>query len=116
MNRYAALGISKDAEQGKRVIVITVLGIESRCALDEIAAQATADITVRRANGREQIDYPNGGRVTVRTHRQHLGLRGHNADVLYLDVGVDALIHDTAVWDSLWACTATSPHRELIRA
>lgn len=116
MNRYAAAGINADAEQGKRIIVITALHSETRHALDEIAAQATTEVRVRRANGDERIDYPNGGRVIIRSHRQHLGLRGVTADVLYLDGGVDALIRDTAVWDSLWACTAASPHRDLVRA
>ncbi|WP_248240576.1 hypothetical protein [Microbacterium kunmingense] len=114
MNRYAAVGINQDAELGKRIIVLTVTTTESRAALEEIAALAPAEASARRANGLESIRYPSGGRVTIRSHRQ--GTRGHSADVLYLDGGVDAQVRDTAAWDSLRATLAASPHAEIIRA
>jgi len=117
MNRYAAAGISADAAQGKRVIVITQDVRTSREALEQIA-QATptdVDMTVRRANGAESVSYPTtGGEVIIRSYRQ--GARAYAADILYLDEAVDPILRGTDAWASLYANLATSQHAEVIRA
>lgn len=113
MNRYVAAGITLDALAGKRIIVLTATMLASRVALEDVATLAPVGATVRRANGMEGVTYPGGGSVTIRSYRQ--GARGHSADVIYLDEGVDAELRDPAAWDSLRASVATSPHGEIIR-
>lgn len=104
MNRYAASGISADAVQGKRIIVITRDLMTSGEALEQIvqATPTDIDITTRRANGAQRISYPTtGGEVIIRSYRQ--GARGVSADILYLDESVDPLIRGTNAW------TASTP-------
>jgi hypothetical protein len=112
MNRYAAQGITRDAEGGKHVIVITINQRETSAALDELAT-CSAEAQVTRSRGHERIAYPTGGAVTICSYRQ--GLRGLSADVLYLDDRVRDTISPEALNEMLPAL-ATSTHHELIIA
>lgn len=113
MNRYVAAGIAADIAQGKRVIVLTLTTDLSREALDELAERAPEGSRIERANGAERITCPSGGRVILRSYRQ--GSRGHGADVIFLDYGVDERLGESD-WRSLQASLSGSPHRELIRS
>lgn len=66
MNRYVIDGMLKDAEAGKHVALFSPIPAERRNAFETLAAQTanTASKTVR-ANGREEIQLPSGGRITI---------------------------------------------------
>ena len=84
MNRYIDQGIIADALNGARVVVCGFardIG-ESVARLTELCRGI--DIRVTRANGRQRIEFPNGGSIKfVSTSRT--GGRGFTADVVVVD-------------------------------
>lgn len=112
MNRYTALGLTADATEGKHILVLTRTTNEIREAVAEIARVAL-NAHVERTHGRELVTFPRGGEIRVRSHGA--SLRGHSADVVYLDAGVGQDIN----LDTLSDChliVAASPSGEIIRA
>lgn len=108
MNKYAALGLLiAAAVDGKQIAVLTRTGYDVRPALDHfetaLAQLGTDQHKVTRKNGAERIDCASGGSIRFRPHSA--SHRGYNADVVYLDHGVQV---DHTLADELHALTATT--------
>ncbi|MEV8023674.1 hypothetical protein [Microbacterium sp. NPDC080220] len=107
MNRYAAAGITAEAAQGKRILVVAPTAIELREGLLDLidAAANTEGASIRRANGAERIDYPNRGGIRFATTRSTQRAIGSAWDAIYLDAGVDLIPDQVA---DLSPCLATT--------
>lgn len=105
MNRYTASGLIADATDGKDILLVT-RGARQTAAFEELAALAGPVCVLRRANGAQSITFPNGGRIRLTSTP-----RGHTADIVYIDAGVD---DDSAFYPVAHA--AVRPGGELIRA
>ncbi len=113
MNRYTAQGIAMDALAGRRVLVVSRRQREARLAFEEmldLTGEAARDVIA--ANGRELIQWPNGGSVAFVPGLGH-SMRGMTADTVFLD---DRTGDDPEVVDMAVACITTSSHGEIIRA
>lgn len=111
MNRYLAAGIARDAEDGRRVLVVSGSRTLARESFSAIARVTRNADRIVRANGGEAIHHRNGGRVTFTTPRSH-GHRGLVADVVVFDDRTD---DDPAAVASVLPCLATT-QGEVIRA
>lgn len=80
MNRYVSEGLCLDAARGKRVMVVSRNRKESHEAFLTVADRMRDSSKVYRANGRERIEHPSGGRIIFTIPD---ALRGHEADVVY---------------------------------
>lgn len=83
MNKYAALGLAVEANDGKTVLVITGSAVHSEAARGWLERCEIAPSRVCRRNGEAEVTYPSGGRVVFRSKRQ--GIRGLHADVVFVD-------------------------------
>ena len=84
MNSYAPPGILHDARQGGRVGIFAPKRVELSVAFKAIADQCHDAERINRANGRERIEFPNGGRITFHCTSAGSG-RGVDVDVAYVD-------------------------------
>lgn len=112
MNRYAAAGIAAEAQDGRRILVVSRTYGTARTAFEEIAAHTRHADRIVRVNGADAIHHRNGGNVRFTTPRSSNG-RGLTVDVIYLDAHVEATRELLA---TLGPCLAASPYGELIRA
>ncbi|MFK4760310.1 hypothetical protein ACI3KS_05180 [Microbacterium sp. ZW T5_45] len=74
MNRYAALGITLDALDGQRILIVTPTAAAIPHALDEFTAlppHLIDDARIRRANGDTRIDFPGGGSIHFHPAQGH---------------------------------------------
>jgi hypothetical protein len=114
MNRYAALGLVLDAmHERKQIIVLSSIASMIRGAMDEVIRSlddADPDAyRVRRAKGNESIEFMSGGRIRFQGART--SLRGHSADVVFLDADADREIRDLRDLHAV-----IHPHGEIVRA
>jgi hypothetical protein len=112
VNRYAAAGIAAEAQDGRRILVVSCTYGTARTAFDEISAHTRRADRIVRANGAEGIHHRNGGSVRFTTPRSSSS-RGLTVDVIYLDAHVEATPELLA---TLGPCLAASSYGELIRA
>lgn len=112
MNRYAALGMTIDALDGKNIMVLTRTREDKAGVIDELEAFAPEGTRIKRVKDGERITYPNGKHIVIRSHRQ--GVRGHTPNMVYLDEGVDSELNEQA-WSSIHAALQTS-RGEFIRS
>jgi hypothetical protein len=82
-------GILQDARQGAHIGVFAHKRVSLSAAFNTIADQCPDASRTLRANGRERIEFPNGGRITFHCTSAGGG-RGVEVDVAYVD-GWDAL-------------------------
>lgn len=109
MNRYAAAGVAQDAERGRRVLVVSPGGRETRVAFDAIASlMHGAKLT--RAKGSEAVHVEGAGAVYFTTPRSGRR-RGMSVDVVYLD----EVSETSELRADLVPCMAASTVGELIR-
>lgn len=115
MNRYAALGITLDAHEGKRIVVLVARAAAIRHAMDEVMRVLVDadpdDYQVRRAAGDERIQFISGG--SIRFLSVGATTHGWTADVVFLDEDVDRMLNQDD-WMNLRA--VTQPAGEIIRA
>lgn len=111
MNRYVIDGILNDALNGKHIAVFSPVAAERRNTFETLAHK-TADTASKiiRANGREEIQFHYGGRITIHT-ATHNSPRGWDLDI--------AVVHQ---WNDLpertretLRATTLARHGELIR-
>ncbi|AVR56771.1 hypothetical protein PBI_ELVA_30 [Microbacterium phage Elva] len=112
MNKYASRGLAFAAIVEARTVLVVTRHAEVQIALREMAEIGVQGQVVRRANGAEEIRYPNGGRVLFRAAGGH-GYRGVSVDTVYLDAGLG---NDDRLLDDLVPCVQASPRGELVRA
>lgn len=90
MNKYTAIGIATDVLiNQKRIIVVLPRQNEVRTALDiflNTEMVRDADVKVRRANGRERIDFDTGGSIIFKSARQTT--HGYSVDAIYVEEDV----------------------------
>ena len=113
MNRYVEVGLLADARSGKAVVVVPSSMADGRAAFDALAVEATDATRIERSNGRECVEFENGGSVRfVAPHSTgSLGL-GLRPDVVFVE-GWNTLAQRQR--DELLA-TASKRGGELIRA
>ena len=85
MHRYVAEGLLRDAAIGKRVLVFATCGRAREIfrQASALAANQTGVTRILRANGRECVEFANGGRL--RFISTSFAARGHEADVVYVE-------------------------------
>lgn len=82
MNRYISIGLVDDAIEGNKV---AFCGMAPAC---HEAFEMTAyhvkdmDVIIRRTNGAQSIEFPEGGLITFHSHPAEL--RNRQRDVVYL--------------------------------
>lgn len=110
MNRLTAAGIAAAAQAGDRVLVVTTAR-ECRPAFDEVTRTLSSEVIahVSRVAGSHSIFLKNGGWVRFRTA---YSVRGHAADVVYLDESVQ---DHPGLADEVRPCVAASLRGEIIR-
>lgn len=114
MNKFAAEGLAQKARSGQRVLIVTEIQAEAQHALNLFEEHVTGISQTIRSQGRQEVQFESGGRITIRSYRSQ-SYRGLAVDTVFLDAGVDQLISmDDKL--TLMACTAASPTGELIRA
>ena len=93
MNRYVLAGAIRDAQDGKRVVLVTR---RAGTWLPHVAK--TPNVTaVRRTNGSERVAFAGGGSIDFRS-TGHGSLRGMEADIVFLDdVASFALVEDATL-------------------
>lgn len=117
MNKYAAIGLIREAVKGRCIVVVTGIPVGTSAALDEFAAllRNASEVTrITRANGAQSVRFEGGGRIEVRT--QPPDVRGTAADVIYLDTGIASEISYDEIRSHLLPALARSEHGEIIRA
>lgn len=89
MNRYIVEGLLRDATTGKRVLVFAAQGGARKIFrhVSVLAANQTGVKRILRANGRECVEFTNGGRLRF-ISTSHAA-RGHEADVVYVEAWND---------------------------
>ncbi|MDI3331421.1 MAG: hypothetical protein QJR09_11940 [Micrococcus sp.] len=87
MNRFVAEGIAAEATEGKKVVYCgrRVEGLELRDQIEHLCGEHLARVT--KTNGREEITTVSGGRVIFAASPSRL--RGHTADVVFIDYSAD---------------------------
>jgi hypothetical protein len=109
MNRYVIDGILKDADNGKRVLVLSENQAHSRHSFTEFVRTDDERITrTIRANGKESLETEGGGRIVFLSKRSNA--RGFAFDVIYADTELN---YDQFLEFRMTLCS--SPHGELIR-
>ena len=83
MNRYTADGILRDAQAGKRVLVLSKWQADARAALARRLGTREHDYSVTFSEGAARVDLPGGGQVAI--YSSDTPLRGMRADVVYVD-------------------------------
>ena len=84
VNRYVEAGLLADARDGRTVVVIQPRRRDAHSTFMALAQEARDSASaVLRANGRERIDFPSGGRVQF--HTPGPGMRGVSADVVFIE-------------------------------
>lgn len=87
MNKYAALGLAGEANDGKLIIVISETVHHAQQAMRDFEGLLVEPAHVRRANGDEHVRYPSGGTIHFKSRRQ--GVRGYSADIVFIDWDVE---------------------------
>lgn len=85
VNRYVAEGLVRDAESGLRVFVVTHRSSKREMlgAIEVALSDVDQSHKIRRANGRERVEFTLGGFIAFRT--PGMSNRGFSADVLYVE-------------------------------
>jgi len=102
MNRYVTDGLLADMREGKSVLVIAGSRYEAQYVHHAVVESANlAGLRVLRANGREAIVAPGGGRIDFRS--VGAGVRGYAPDVAVLTGGATgALGENPRLRDDVW--------------
>lgn len=111
MNRFTARGLMAEAQQGKQVIVVTTA---TREATGYFALELPDTADVRRSGTSTSVWFDEGATIRILTPA---GIRGHSADVVFLDSDIAARALDgIEMYRSALAAVHSSPHGEVIRA
>lgn len=116
MNKITARALNDRAvRHGHRIIVVSGTWGHADHARRELEAEAAADAVHRitRSNGKQRIDYLNGGRISVVSAQGH-GYRGQSADLVFIDWDAETL--HPGIAHEFVPCVQGSPTGEVIRA
>lgn len=111
MNRFTAVGLLAEISTGTRIMALVENYGAARETTEGLAEASGGICRVRRTNGDWRVDHPSGGCIYIRPVNG-IGYRGLDADVLYLDAGVE---HGDQ-WHDAVHCIAASPRGEVVRA
>lgn len=118
MNKYAAIGLIREAIKGRRIVVVTgTRTTEERFAFAELEALLENAPEVRRItrlNGASGFQFDGAGCLDIR--RQPSDLRGRSYDVIYLDSEIAHEISYDEIRAHLMPALATSDRGEIVRA
>lgn len=109
MNKYAALGLAVEANDGKMILVITGSLVHSSAARGWLERCEVAPSRVCRRNGEAEVEYPSRGRIVIRSKRQDV--RGMAPDIVFVDSDTGLTIDE---WDQLRPMRGTGAH--IVRA
>ncbi|OYO16624.1 hypothetical protein CGZ93_17850 [Enemella dayhoffiae] len=110
-NRYVIEGMVNDAMRGRRVAYLGLIKEAEnafRACLDALPDSTGAKPI--RVNGRQAIEFPNGGTVLFRSPQRE-GLRGTVADVVYLD---GPYRDDRGILEAIWPMLTSRENGELV--
>ena len=114
MNRIMAAGLVAEAEQGKRVLVLSGSQQMAHEAFRQIVEVGRPDIfKAIYTNGAQSVQLADGGRIDFRSVRS-TGSRGISADLLFIDHDADEAFRSRP--GDFIAAIATSAPGELNRA
>lgn len=118
MNKYAAIGLIREAIKGHRIVVVTgTRTAEERFAFaefEQLLENAPEVQRISRANGASGFRFEGAGLLDIR--KQPSDLRGRSYDVIYLDSGIAHEISHDEIRAHLWPALATSDRGEIVRA
>lgn len=109
MNKYTALGLAVEANDGKIVLVITGGLTHSSAARGWLAESSIKPHRVIHTNGKAAVEYASGGRIDFRSKRQDI--RGMAPDIVFVDSDTELSIDE---WDELRPMRKTGAH--IVRA
>lgn len=119
MNRFAAVGLLRDADLGKSTLVVTPRQREARIAIDIVMRTAeqlgVTGVRAFRSNGGERVVLGGAQIRFISAQAQTGAYRGESVNTVLLDEGVD-LPMDGRLHQDLLAIICTHPDGEIVRA
>lgn len=119
MNDITAHALAQRAAVvGQKVVVVSSSSRYCETAFEIFDSLKLPTATgIRRANGRQRIDFVSGGSVRFITPRQEGAIRGHSADLVFVDADVDAAFTDRSeIYENLRLMTEGRRDARVVRA
>lgn len=119
MNDITARALAQQAAVvGQKVVVVSSNSLMSEISFAIFDSLELPTATgIRRSNGRQRIDFVSGGSLRFITPRQEGAIRGHAADLVFVDADVDAAFADRSeIYEKLRQMTEGRRDARLIRA
>lgn len=119
MNHITAHALAQRAAVvGQKVVVVSSSSLYCDIAFEIFDSLELPTATgIRRAAGRHRIDFVSGGHLRFITPRQEGAIRGHSADLVFVDADVEATFADRSeIYENLRLMTEGRRDARVVRA